>query len=174
MILRVCLLLILFSVAIIGCSCLADSGSGSSAQSPINSGGSAQDLSVVDANLASHPLKIMIARTEEERRQGLMFRRSLASDEGMLFCFNSPQIMVFWMKNTFVPLDLICFSPDLTVLETIEGMKPGVGIPDTRLPRYRSSQEAQYVLELASGSVKNLGIKPGDSLIMPLPLLFSE
>ncbi len=133
----------------------------------------AQELPWVDVRLGETPLRVMIARTEQEKRTGLMFRRRLAPDEGMLFVYDSPHQMTFWMKNTLLPLDLVFFGPDLTVTEFIEGMVPGVGRSDDELPRYTSTGPAQYALELASGSVRRLGITPGLSLEIPLTLLHS-
>lgn len=103
-----------------------------------------------------------------------MFRDSLEPDMGMLFCYSSPRLMHFWMKNTRIPLDIVFFSGDLVVSESIAGMKPGVGVPDGLLPRYSSTMPAQYALELASGTIQTWGIKPGMRLSVPLPALFSE
>ena len=72
-----------------------------------------------------------------------------------------------------MPLDIVFLSANLTVNESIKGMVPGYGIPENKLPIYKADQPAQYALELASGSVVGLGIKPGDKLAVPLPLLFT-
>lgn len=133
-----------------------------------------QELGWVEVRLGDHPLRIMIARTEEQKQKGLMFRRSLGEDEGMLFVYDTPHRMTFWMKNTWLPLDLVFFSEDLEVTDLIEGMVPGVGIPDADLPRYTSAGEAQYALELASGSVRRLAVTPGTRLQVPLPYLHFE
>ncbi len=105
---------------------------------------------------------------------GLMFRTDLGTDSGMLFCYNSPQPMVFWMKNTRIPLDIVFFDPDLRIVDWIEGMKPGYGLPEVQLPRYAAKVPAQYALELASGSIKARGLALGDRLIVPLPLLHAD
>ena len=133
-----------------------------------------QDLPLVEAMLATQPLRIMVARTDAEKRQGLMFFTDLPADQGMLFVYDTPQQMSFWMKNTYIPLDLVFFDEDLRVTEMIRGMVPGNGVPDHLLPHYRSSRAAQYALELASGSIAAFGIEPGDTLAIPLTHLFAR
>lgn len=103
-----------------------------------------------------------------------MFYETLPENEGMLFVYSSPRIMSFWMYNTRIPLDLVFFSDQLTVTEWIESMQPGYGTVPTLLPRYVSQLEAQYALELNAGAIKKLGIKVGDSLEIPLTLLYSD
>lgn len=133
-----------------------------------------QKVTVTDATLAGIPFKIMLTRTSDEKAKGLMFFDKLADNEGMLFVYNSPRIMSFWMKNTRIPLDLVFFSENLEVTEWIEGMIPGYGKPDFMLPRYVSDFPAQYALELASGTVARLQLKKGDRLEIPLLLLYSD
>ncbi|MBF0408156.1 MAG: DUF192 domain-containing protein [Candidatus Riflebacteria bacterium] len=127
-----------------------------------------------EGKLASHTLKFMLARTDEEKRRGLMFVKSLEENEGMLFVYEKPQPMVFWMKNTFIPLDLILFSEDLSIIEIIPDMVPGNGKSDAELPRYFSRNMAQYALEMAAGTAKNWSLKPGDHLDVPLTILFTN
>ena len=133
-----------------------------------------QELPYFDASLENNKLKLMIARTHAERAKGLMFYEEIASNTGMLFVFDQPQIMSFWMMNTRIPLDLVFFSEDLTVTELINNMLPGYGKPPYRLPHYTSKGTAKYALELKAGSIKDLNIKIGDKLEIPLILLYSE
>ena len=133
-----------------------------------------QKLTYVNASLGNNPLKIMIARTNYERAKGLMFYEDIASSTGMLFVFEKPHKMSFWMMNTRIPLDLIFFSEDLTVTEWVKNMVPGYGKPPYRLPHYPSKGEAKYALELKAGSIEELNIKIGDKLEIPLMLLYCE
>ena len=133
-----------------------------------------QKLAYVNASLGNNPLKLMIARTQKERAKGLMFYEEIASSTGMLFVFEEPHKMSFWMMNTRIPLDLIFFSEDLTVTEWIKNMVPGYGKPPYRLPHYASKEKAKYALELKSGSIEELNIKIGDKLEIPLILLYCE
>ena len=133
-----------------------------------------QNLPYVDAKLGDNPLKLMIARTNTEKAKGLMFYNDIASSTGMLFVFDSPQKMSFWMMNTRIPLDLIFLSEDLTVTEWVYNMIPGYGKPPYRLPHYNSKGLAKYVIELKAGSIDELKIKVGDKLEIPLILLYCE
>ncbi len=167
---RVILLALLVIGPFLWYSCLSSSPENGAAPA-VAAPDLAQELPWVSARLGEVQLRVMIARTDQEKRTGLMFRRTLAPDEGMLFVYDTPHQMTFWMKNTVLPLDLIFFGPDLAVTESIEGMVPGIGIPDEQLPRYTSTRPAQFALEMASGSVSRLGITPGLTLEIPLTLL---
>ena len=136
--------------------------------------GTAQTLPSVETRLASHTLSIWLARTSEEKAKGLMFAESMQNDQGMLFIYQSPRIMAFWMKNTRIPLDLIFFSDDLEINGWIEGMQPGYGVPEQNLPHHVSELPAQYALELNAGSISRLKLKLGDRLEIPLTLLHSD
>lgn len=166
------MLLLAIAGSILLPACLTSGGDGSpSAVTASPDPDAPQALPLEDARLASTALKLMIARSEAEKAKGLMFRREMADNEGMLFVYDRPQAMIFWMKNTILPLDLVLFGADLRMTEVIQGMKPGIGIPDALQPRYVSRGPAQYALELGSGSAVRLGLKAGDVLEIPLPLL---
>ncbi|MBF0543294.1 MAG: DUF192 domain-containing protein [Candidatus Riflebacteria bacterium] len=128
----------------------------------------------VQGTLATQPVKLLIVRTSAEKQKGLMFRTSLEKNEGMLFVYNLPQPMVFWMKNTFIPLDLILFSPDLRIIEIIPDMQPGGKRNDSELPRYYAKNLAQFALEMPAGTTNNWPLKIGDKLDIPLTTLFSN
>jgi uncharacterized protein len=99
---------------------------------------------------------IELALTEQQQEQGLMFRRSLAPDAGMLFIFANDQIMTFWMKNTLIPLDMVFISADGHVVDAYQRAVPMSETLDV------SKVPARSVLELNGGTVARLGIKPGD------------
>lgn len=123
-----------------------------------------QSLPWIEARLGDRPLNIMVARSDFEKRTGLMFRRELRENEGMLFENSSPSFLTFWMKNTWLPLDLVFFSPRLEVTEWILDLKPGMVIPDEDLPLYQSRGKAQYALEVPSGSVARWKLRVGERL----------
>jgi hypothetical protein len=97
-----------------------------------------------------------LADRPASREQGLMFRRSLPEDEAMLFVFEYPQMQSFWMRNTYLPLD-IAFLSEQKVIINILTMKPL-----DEGPRYRSLAPALYVIETNAGWFQKNGIKPGD------------
>ena len=99
---------------------------------------------------------VEIADTEEERARGLMFRNSLAPDRGMLFDFNPPEPVSFWMRNTIVSLDIIFIGVDGRILNIADHTTPysEEGIPSAGVVR--------GVLEIPAGRAEALGIRPGD------------
>lgn len=103
--------------------------------------------------------QVEIAATPAEQRQGLMFRKSLAPDRGMLFTYARPQPAAFWMKNTLIPLDIIYIAPNGRVLSIIRNAQPHNEMP---LP---SGGPILGVLEIAGGRAAQLGVLPGDRVL---------
>ncbi|MDX2142981.1 MAG: DUF192 domain-containing protein [Rhodospirillaceae bacterium] len=103
--------------------------------------------------------QVEVADDEQERSTGLMHRSDLAADRGMLFDFKTPRPVSFWMRNTFIPLDMIFIGKDGTILAIAENTVPhndkGVG---------PGSIPILAVLELAGGVSKAKGIAPGDKV----------
>ena len=93
---------------------------------------------------------VEVADTDAERTQGLMFRDNLAKFESMLFIYDNPQHVAFWMKNTLIPLDILYFTAEGVLLDIRENAAPGDLVP------FRSSGPVQYVLEVNAGTSKNL------------------
>jgi uncharacterized membrane protein (UPF0127 family) len=103
-------------------------------------------------------LWVEVADNPRSREQGLMFRKTMPGDEGMLFIFEHPQMQSFWMKNTYLPLD-IAFISEQGVIINIRTMKPL-----DEGPRYRSLAPALYVIETNAGWFEQNGIKAGDKV----------
>lgn len=97
---------------------------------------------------------VEVADTPQMQRIGLMYRKSLPERRGMLFIFKEPKILYFWMKNTYIPLDIIFIDKDLNIIN-IETM------PALTTESCRSSREALYVLEVPAGTAEKYGIKAG-------------
>ena len=108
-------------------------------------------LTISDAG-AVHKFNVEVARTEEEQKQGLMFRTSLPADGGMIFPFAKPRFASFWMKNTLIPLDMIFVRADGSIDRIAENT-----IPESLEP-VASGGEVSAVLELAGGTAARLGI----------------
>ena len=102
-----------------------------------------------------HTFRVEVARSEEEQRQGLMFRTSLPADGGMIFPFEKPRFASFWMKNTLIPLDMIFLRADGSIDRIAENT-----IPESLEPVV-SGGEVSAVLELAGGTAARLGIDEG-------------
>jgi uncharacterized protein len=103
--------------------------------------------------------QVEIAASPAEQARGLMFRKSLAADRGMLFVYAKPQPVAFWMKNTLIPLDIIFIAPDGRVLSIARNTQP---YSTTPIP---SGGRILGVLELAGGRAAQLGLLPGDRVL---------
>jgi uncharacterized membrane protein (UPF0127 family) len=108
-----------------------------------------------------------LATTVESRTRGLMERPSLPADRGMLFLFERPQPLSFWMFNTLIPLDII-FANAARRITTIHAAVPPCR-PPTRCPSYVSDGPAQFVLEVQAGTAARVGIALGDELRWTTP-----
>ena len=116
---------------------------------------SAEDLPTLELSIKGHRLVAETAATTATRTVGLMRRFSLKPDHGMLFVFNAPQPLAFWMKNTFVPLSIAFIGADSRILN-IEDMAPQT---ETTHP---SRGLALYALEMKKGWFAERGIAAGD------------
>jgi uncharacterized membrane protein (UPF0127 family) len=108
------------------------------------------------------PAKFMVefADTEKTREYGLMCRKVVAPDRGMLFDFKGPvDNVAFWMRNTLIPLDIVYIRPDGTVLSIARNVPP---LNENPVP---AGGRIRAVLELASGRAAQLGILPGDRIV---------
>ena len=102
-----------------------------------------------------HHFTVQVAATPEQQEKGLMFRRSLGADQGMIFPYEPPQEVAFWMKNTLIPLDIIYIRSDGTIVRITKAEAMDL----TPLP---SGESIAAVLEIRSGRAAELGITEGD------------
>ncbi len=109
-------------------------------------------------NLGDNTIQVQLAVTQSESTRGLMFRKSLAANHGMLFIYPGAEERSFWMRNTSIPLDIGYFSSD-GALEEIHPLYPHV---ETSVSS--RSERIQYALEMNQGWFRRNGIKPGESL----------
>lgn len=101
-------------------------------------------------------VRVEVARTIPQRQRGLMFREQMDDDAGMVFLFEQPQQLAFWMHNTFIPLDMIFIRADMTVLGVVENAEPRTD--DSR----QVQGQSQYVLEVNAGFARKHGIGAGN------------
>lgn len=105
--------------------------------------------------------QIEVAATAQQRQIGLMYRRSLPEDHGMLFDFGRAEEISMWMENTYVSLDMVFVSAAGVVTHIAENTEP----LSTRI--VSSEGPARYVVELLAGTAKKIGLKPGDKVVHP-------
>ncbi len=103
-----------------------------------------------------HVFQVEVMRTAEEKARGLMFRQFMPEDRGMLFDFEQEQPVSMWMRNTFIPLDMLFIKADGVVHHIHARAQP---LDETPIP---SNGNVRYVLEINGGIAAKLGLKPGD------------
>jgi len=109
-------------------------------------------------------IRVELARTPEERAQGLMFRESMPEDQGMLFVFDEPDFQTFYMKNCFFAQDWLFLDAAGRIVDVLEDRPPCHADP---CPTWTSKVKARFVLELRAGVAKRYGLKPGVLLGLP-------
>jgi uncharacterized membrane protein (UPF0127 family) len=121
----------------------------------------AQDYATVTVVSASgpHAFKVELAETPAQMEQGLMFRRELAPDAGMLFDFKTPIVATMWMRNTLIPLDMLFVGGDSRIVNIHERAVPQ---SDAIIA---AAAPVRAVIELNGGTAARFGIKPGDRVV---------
>ena len=116
---------------------------------------------VLKTESGDHSFTIEVASTNQERALGLMFRRSLPENGGMLFLYDRPQPTAMWMKNTLIPLDMVFISADGTVHRIEQNAEPH---STALIP---SEGPVVAVLELNGGEAAKIRLKRGDKVVYP-------
>ena len=109
---------------------------------------------------------VEVADDHEERVQGLMYRESMPAGHGMLFVFEDDAPQAFWMKNTYIPLDILYFDGERRFVSAHYRV-PTCKYGGDNCPSYPSDGDARYVLELNAGIGAELGLAPGDPIVLP-------
>ena len=122
---------------------------------------SIQPLEIVTKN-GVHVFSVEMATTDKERETGLMYRKELPDGKGMLFDFSPEQQISMWMKNTYIPLDMIFIRADGRILRIAENTEPH----STKI--ISSGGPAKGVLEVIAGTAQKYGIAAGDRVAHPL------
>ncbi|RMF62729.1 MAG: DUF192 domain-containing protein [Calditrichaeota bacterium] len=151
---QACCLLLLVTVLATACS-------DNHAEDSEKRGGTEQaevDEGLVTIHIAGVPLKVEVAQDDRTALEGLMYRDRLPENQGMLFVFPGPRVLTFWMRNTFIPLD-IAFIDENGVIVDIQHMVP---LDETR--RYVSAAPAQYALEVNVGWFRKHGVQVGQKV----------
>ena len=121
-----------------------------------------EPLTIVTRSGQRHAFQVEVARNDADRAQGLMFRRSMPADRGMLFDFGRVEPVAMWMQNTYLPLDMLFVRADGTIARVAANAEP---LSTRAIP---SGEPVLAVLELNAGTAARLGIQAGDRLDHPL------
>jgi uncharacterized protein len=116
-----------------------------------------QKLPAIRLNAGMHIIQAEVARTSDQRSIGLMFRKTMGPNEGMLFVFEDASEQCFWMKNTLLPLSIAFIADDGSVVN-LDDMKPQT------LDGHCSKKPVRYVLEMNDGWFAKRGIKAGSKI----------
>ena len=116
-------------------------------------------LAIETAAGERHGFTVELAMTPAQQAQGLMFRRAMPAERGMLFVYASPRRTSMWMKNTFIPLDMLFIAADGRIVKVVERTVP------RSLAAISSEEVVLAVLELNAGTASRLGIAPGDRVL---------
>ncbi len=144
------------------CLALALPAFGQSREADLDSTFDASVLIIESAEPACYRLDIYLAVTRRQRAQGLMFVRDLPEMTGMLFIYETDEILSIWMKNTFIPLDIVFVASDGRPINTHRNAQPQT------LDSRRAEDPARYVLELNAGMADRLGLTPEARLMIGL------
>lgn len=123
-----------------------------------------QDIALVGPEDKAVTVTVEVADDPQERQQGLMNREALEPDSGMLFIFDEPDTLTFWMKDTLIPLDILYFGPQGTFLGG-DTMVPCEADP---CPTYASPEGSSLALEVAAGFREFYGVGEGWRIALPL------
>ncbi len=115
----------------------------------------------ITTDSGTHSFKVWIADDDQSRERGLMFVRRLPADHGMLFLFERPQYAAFWMKNTYLSLDMIFIAADGVVVNVESDTRP------LSLDPIASAAPVKAVLELPAGTARRIGLRPGGHVLHP-------
>jgi uncharacterized membrane protein (UPF0127 family) len=121
-------------------------------------GSTAIEATTLNITINTTTFDLEVANTPEKRAKGLMFRKDMPQKSGMIFTYASPRYVGIWMKNTYIPLDILWVSPKKEIVYIHENATPH------SLTIMRPKHKAQYVIELNSGSVKRFDLKVGDKV----------
>jgi uncharacterized protein len=121
-----------------------------------------ETLSIATQAGQRQAFRVEVARNDADRAQGLMFRRSMSADQGMLFDFGRVEPVSMWMQNTYLPLDMLFIRADGTIARIAPNTEP---LSTRTIP---SGEPVLSVLELNAGTAARLGIKPGDRVEHPM------
>jgi uncharacterized protein len=129
---------------------------------PSCTGTSAAGLPVIKIDVAGHTVKAEVAGSPDEQSRGLMYRRDLGRNDGMLFVYAEKRRLSFWMKNTFIPLSIAFIDDDGRIVHIVD-MSPQT------TTSHKCPEPVRYALEMNRGWFEERGVAVGDIATFELP-----
>lgn len=117
------------------------------------------EIAIETKSGGSHRFKVELAESDAQKSRGLMFRRQMAADAGMLFLHKRNRVVTMWMANTYLPLDMLFIEADGRIARIAANT-----IPQSR-DTISSRKRVRAVLELNAGTARRLGISVGDRIV---------
>ncbi len=147
----------------IGAGATGDAADSARRQTPLD------QLPQAEITANGQKIRVWVANRDDTRTEGLMFvpADQIADDQGMLFVFPSEQYLGFWMLNTVTELDIAFARTDGTIVKTWR-------MPPLTIQTFPSIEPALFALEMKAGAFERLGLKEGDTLIIPQELFKTE
>lgn len=140
-------------------------GAGATSQATEETTSTSSDLSTLVIETSGGEqveVRVEVADNAVEQAKGLMYRKELGEDRGMLFVYPDERVLSYWMKNTYIPLSIAYIDSEGRMVDILD-MKP----LDDRPPHYESSEPVQYALEVNQGFFEREGVKEGDHAELP-------
>ncbi|MEA5510217.1 DUF192 domain-containing protein [Crocosphaera sp. UHCC 0190] len=153
-------LIIVCSLLLLGCSPSTEAKFKDNSSSVISQGNGQKLPIEATINVGEKVIELEVAKTPEQQQIGLMYRKSIEKNQGMIFLFEELRPVRFWMKNVTIPLDMI-FLANGKVKAVISEVPPCNSDP---CPTYGPETLVNQVIELGGGQARELGIKEGDKL----------
>lgn len=122
-----------------------------------------RDSVVIDTNSGQVKLSVEVATTQQQQEQGLMFRKSMQLDHGMIFNLNKPQHVEMWMKNTILPLDMVFVDNRGIVSQIVKN-----AVPESEKIISSNASDILMVIEINGGAADHYHIEKGDKVIYSL------
>lgn len=149
------------ALGLLGMPALAPVSTAAAAQDARPAKSQTEPLSIRSKD-GTHRFDVEVMRDDAGRQRGLMFRRTMAPNHGMLFDFERSEPVAMWMKNTYLPLDMLFIRSDGSIAHVAADTEP------LSTAVIASSEPVLSVLELNAGTAAKLGIKVGDRVEHPL------
>ena len=128
-----------------------------------------KDNAICTVKVEGHKLELTVAYSTEAQMRGLMGVTDLKEGQGMIFVYDTPQVLSFWMKNTLIPLSIAYVKSDGQIA-AIQEMYPELGKPDWELKSYPSKEIVKYAIEVPAGWFEKVGVNYSTKIKIPKAL----
>jgi len=126
-----------------------------------------KDKHICKLNINNNSIYLTVAYSKKMQAKGLMGVKSLKENRGMIFVYDKPEFLSFWMKNTLIPLSIAYVDEKGTIVSIYNMETPAKNVKDADLPVYTSPSKVKYAIEMNKGWFTSRGIKTGTTIAIP-------